>query len=127
MANLPQATSASAPARHVELGRAQIDVLRVLGYFYLRQGHPEKALVIFRALLALDPRDDHARRSLAFTHLAIGEFETALDLAESYVPEASEPFAAAVHVIRARALWHLGRQDEARQELRQFVELREVS
>ena len=67
-----------------------------------------------------------AHRSLIYGHLAAGEPERALELAGSYVPQSHEPLAATIHLLRAQALWRLGRAAESREALRRFIELREV-
>ena len=113
-------------ARRLELGAEHRDVLRLLGYFLLRQQRAADAVAVFRGLLATDPGDRHAHRALVYAHLVAGEAERALELASSYVPRPHEPLAATIHLLRAQALWRLGRPAQAREALQRFIDLREV-
>jgi tetratricopeptide (TPR) repeat protein len=111
----------------LELQPAHRDALRLLGYLLLRQGHVPDAIAVFRGLLALDPDDRHAHRSLIYAYLAADEAERALEVASSYTPRPHEPLAATVHLLRAQALWRLDRPKEARMAFQRFLELREVT
>jgi tetratricopeptide (TPR) repeat protein len=124
---LPSVPGDRAVARRAELGAEHRDVLRLLGYFMLRQQRAADAVAVFRGLLATDRADRHAHRALIYAHLAADQPERALELAETYVPRAREPLAATIHLLRAQALWRLDRPDEARAELQRFIELREVT
>jgi predicted Zn-dependent protease len=114
-------------ARRLELSTEHRDVLRLLGYFLLRQDRAADAVAVFRGLLATDREDRHAQRTLIYAYLAAGEPERALEIAASYAPRQHEPGAATIHLMRAQALWRLGRPDAARESLQRFIDLREVS
>lgn len=114
-------------ARRLELSAGHRDVLRLLGYFLLRQDRAADAVAVFRGLLATDPEDRHAQRALIYAYLAAGEPERALEQAGSYNPRPHEPRAATIHLMRAQALWRLGRPEEAREALQRFIELREIA
>lgn len=113
-------------AGELELQTEHRDALRLLGYYLLRQNRAADAVAVFRGLHATDRGDHHAHRSLIYAHLANDEAERALDVAGSYVPQPDEPLAAAIHLLRAQALWRLGRPQEAREDLDRFIKLREV-
>lgn len=113
-------------AGRLGLGDEHRDALRLLGYILLRQKRPRDAIAVFRGLLAIDPGDRHAHRSLIYGYLAAGEPEHALEVAASYTPRPRERLAATIHLLRAQALWRLGRADEAREALHRFNDLREV-
>ena len=100
------------------------DALRLFGYLLLRQQCYPDAVAVFRGLLATDPSDRHARRSLIYAYLASNEAEHALELAGTYAPQAGDPATATIHLLRAQALWRLGRPQEARQHLERFIEMR---
>lgn len=110
----------------IDLEREHCDAIRLLGYILLRQNHMRDAIAVFRGLLAINPEDRHAQRSLIYGYLAAGEPERALEIAGSYVPRPRERLGATIHLLRAQALWRLGRADEARAALSRFSELREV-
>jgi tetratricopeptide (TPR) repeat protein len=97
-------------ARPLELSAEHRDALRLLGYLLLRQNHAEDAVAVFRGLLATGPDDRHAHRALIYSYLAVDDAERA----------------ATIHLLRAQALWRLGRPEEARDALQRFVELRGV-
>jgi tetratricopeptide (TPR) repeat protein len=113
-------------SRADELGRDHRDALRLLGYVLLRQGQAIDAVAVFKGLLRLDPGDRQAHRALISAHLAADDPEHALEQASSYVVRPNEPRAAALHLLRAQALWRLGQRQEARESLDRFIELRGV-
>lgn len=110
----------------MELGRDHRDALRLLGYVLLRQGQATDAVTVFHGMVRLDPGDRQAHRALISAYLAAGDPEHALEVASSYVVRPNEPRAAALHLLRAQALWRLGQPVEAREALDRFIELREV-
>ena len=89
--------------------------LLVLGYLFLRMGQFHRARSLFGALAALDPADRWAQRNLAATALAQDDGKTALEHLRRAVGDRPLPTRdAALHLMRAQALWRMGRTDEAR-------------
>lgn len=102
--------------RHEEavLTASQQRALLMLGYLYLRMGQGKRARKLFAALVALDKDDGWARRGLAAACLALGEGEAALEHIDKAIGSTPLPSRdAALHLLRARALWLTGRTDEA--------------
>ena len=125
--SLPATSDQRQPAKRTvrkKLTSDHRDVLRLLAYLMLRQGQARDAVMVLRGMLVLDPTDRHAQRSLIYAYLLLDEPERALEIAASYVPQPQEPYAATIHLLRARALWRLQRHQEAREALDHFVELR---
>lgn len=120
-------TPNAASGQQTELGRDHCDALRLLGYVLLRQGLAKDAVTVFQGLLRLDPADRQAHRALISAYLAAQDPEHALEVASSYVLRPNEPKAAALHLLRAQALWRMGQAVEAREALDRFIELREVT
>jgi predicted Zn-dependent protease len=103
----------------------QKEFLAILGYFYLQHGEPGRAMVLLRALDAVSPDDPEVLKSLSYAHLATGQHGRALDATERYMAAGgASGDAAPIQLLRARALWHLGRGAEARDVLLRFVEAR---
>ena len=97
------------------LSGEQRRALLVLGYLFLRMGQFARAKKLFAALLALDPGDAWARRSLAAAFLALGDGAAALEHIDKVMGTAPPPSRdAALHLLKARALWLTGRADEAK-------------
>ena len=92
------------------------DYLSLLGYLLLRHGKTSRAISILEALLALQPGNLWARRTLAYAFLEDGRHEQCLQeldlVAASGTTEASD------QLLRSRALWALNRQQEAREIIR---------
>ena len=96
------------------LTASQQRALLMLGYLYLRMGQGKRAKKLFAALVALDKDDSWARRGLAAACQALGEGEAALEHVNKAIGTAPLPSRdAALHLLRARALWLAGRTDEA--------------
>ena len=94
-----------------ELEPDQFETMKVLGFLYLRLGLAERAARLFQALAALAPEDPEAALSLAAATLEAGRPEEALALFHR-PPLAALPPSTAARLLKARALWRLGRQEE---------------
>ena len=100
--------------------------MTVLGYFYLQNGKFDKALILFKALNELFPDDPYLMKSLSYAFLVNGEYENALHLTERLLQDAPTRREDDVgYLLRSKSLWGLGREDEARDLLKQFLRLRE--
>lgn len=99
------------PGPEAILERDQFDTLRVLGFLYLRLGLASKAARLFQALAVLAPQDPQAALSLAAATLEDGRPEEALALLER-APLAGAAARAPARLLKARALWRLGRHEE---------------
>jgi Flp pilus assembly protein TadD len=102
----------------------QRKTLNVLGYLFLRMGQFERAKRIFSAMAALEPDDRWARRNLAAIDVQAGDGASALRHLQAAI--GGEPLSsrdAALHLLRAKALWQEGRKDEARRAVDEFMHL----
>lgn len=115
------------------LSPEQRTTLSVLGYLYYRMGRFDSAAAVFSALTtqAPDPADAVTRRSFA-TLAAIeterGNGEKALQcLHRALDGQNLSTRNAALHLLRARALWQQGRKDEARAAVNDYLYLASVS
>lgn len=96
--------------------------LLVLGYLFLRMGHFERAKKLYAALLALNPDDNWAHRSMAAALVALGDGSGALthiDKALGTAPLSSRDNA--LYLLKARALWRTGRSDEAKNAVNAWI------
>jgi hypothetical protein len=112
------------------LERQHRETLSVLGYLYLRMGELDRAGRLFAALLAVtgDAAPDHSARlahaGLAAVDVERGEAASALEhLHEAMAGQVLSSRSAALHLLRAKALWRQGRESEARQAGDMFVHL----
>lgn len=108
----------------MELSKDQYRAVCVLGFLYLRMGLCERAMIVFRALLALNPDDNWARRNLAFVALDQGKSSDALRLLDevfekNVLSTKDAPFL----LLRARALWAQDRKAEARAAIDEYFHL----
>lgn len=106
------------------LTRDQRQTLNVLGYLFLRMGQFDRAERIFSALAALDPDDLWAQRNLAAIAVHDGNGASALRHLQAVMGGQSlSSRDAALHLLRAKALWLEGRKDEARRAVDEFMHL----
>lgn len=102
----------------------QRTTLNVLGYLFLRMGQFERAKRVFSALAALEPDDKWARRNLAA--ICVQEGDGASALRHLHAAQEGEPLSsrdAALHLLRAKALWLEERTDEARRAIDEFMHM----
>ena len=99
--------------------------LHVLGYLLLRMGLYDRAGRVYAALVAdPDQVDRLAHAGLAATELERGEGRTALEqLHAAMSGGALSSRQAALHLMKARALWMEGRKDEARAAVDEYLYL----
>lgn len=103
------------------LAQDQRATLSILGYLFYRMGRLDSAAKVFAALVALAPAeaDDEITRRACATLAAIeveqGRGHEALPLLRRVTEGRILPSReAALHLLRARALWQQGRHEEAR-------------
>ena len=121
----------------MNLQRQHRETLLILGYMYLRMGELERAGRLFAALIAvsgertgssgtpgLDFLDRLAHASMAMVDLERDDPGSALDnLHKAMDGRVLSSREAALHLLRARALWRQDRREEARQAVDAFIGL----
>jgi tetratricopeptide (TPR) repeat protein len=108
------------------MDESQKEFLTILGYFFLQNNKAEKALIIFRALQELFPDDPYLMKAGSYACLVNGEHEDALHLAERWLREGPVDRMNEIgYLLKSKALWGLGRENEARETLNQFFHMRE--
>ena len=111
------------------LTQEQRNTLSILGYLYYRMGRLDNAATVFAALDKLAPEGmDAISRRAAATLAAIetdrGNAEKALQLLHRVMDGQTLSIRhAALHLLRARALWQQGRKDEARAAVNEYLYL----
>ncbi len=107
------------------LDDSQKEFLQLLAYLYIQHQKYDKAYAIFEALQYLYPEDTEIIRSLSFLELTKGNAEKALELAEASLIEPVTPRQRAASLfLKSQALWKLGKTEDARRVLKQFIQLR---
>lgn len=121
----------------MNLQRQHRETLLILGYMYLRMGELERAGRLFTALIVLagdgagnsgatapDLLDRLAYASMAAVDLERDDPGAALDnLHKAMDGRVLSSREAALHLLRARALWRQDRREEARQAVDVFIGL----
>jgi predicted Zn-dependent protease len=97
------------------------DALAVYGYMLLSAQQMEKAHAVFKGMRVLLPDDTHVAKSLAVTTLAAGDAAAALALVDEARKAAGDEELAALDALRGKALFALGRADEAQAALGQSL------
>lgn len=98
---------------------AEHEALWMLGYFYLRNGRPDKAQVLFGTLAHLHPQRPRLQTALALAQIRNGKAERALATLDglAVAGHLDDVF----HLLRAQALDALARGSEAAAAMRAFV------
>ena len=124
--SVPDSTpdSGLAPAAAASHDPQQRDAMLLLADVYLEQGQYDKARTLLDALALLWPDDSGVLKALAFACLQGGRFDEALAAADGYLRLGpATRVTAPILLIRGRALWGLGRVDEARDGLQRYFDL----
>lgn len=98
------------------LSERTFEYLQILGFLYLQHKQPQKAVTVFRALLAARPEHLSVLRGLAWSLLQCGDSLGCLRMTDRY-EQVSGGLTPGVQILRGRALFGLGRTDEARETL----------
>jgi type III secretion protein Y len=102
---------------------ASAELLHSLGYLYMRTGQPSRALVFLLIANRLEPDHPGILRTLAAVFIENDAPERALGAVDRLAAIETGPSATTL-LLRARALWVLGEQGEARHCFRDYITLR---
>ncbi|MCB1804807.1 MAG: tetratricopeptide repeat protein [Candidatus Competibacteraceae bacterium] len=106
------------------LSLEQKETLQILADVYLNQAQIEKAVTLLEALHSVDQRDAGVAKALSYAYLLAGRPEDALTLSDVFLRLAgSSPDSNPILLIRSKALWALGRAEEARTTINRYMEL----
>jgi type III secretion protein Y len=100
-------------------------LLHAMGYLHMRGGQDRKALAFLLLAHRLRPDDASLLRTLAACFVENEAGERALAAVDK-LAEIENGASAGSTLLRARALWALGRTDEARRCFGTYVEMRGV-
>ncbi|MCX5772418.1 MAG: tetratricopeptide repeat protein [Candidatus Hydrogenedentes bacterium] len=87
--------------------------LDVLAHLLVLNGKWQRAMPLYRALVALDPRNLRWRQALAYTLLRLGRSDEALAQLDWCLAQRDEVPSEQFVLLRARVLWDLARKKEA--------------
>ncbi|HVJ87937.1 MAG TPA: hypothetical protein VM452_19900 [Caulifigura sp.] len=87
-----------------------VEYLMLLGYLYLRHGQGARAVTALEAARIFRRDDRQLGRTLAYAYLSAGRFDDCLKSIDRLGLKDDRHLA----LIRSRALWGMGREDEAR-------------
>jgi tetratricopeptide (TPR) repeat protein len=100
------------------------EALQVLADVFLEQNQPRKALALLEALEALDPGHPPVLRALSYAYLVNDRPDGALKTTDALLSlDAPMPENAPLLLIRSRALWALGRTEEATEILGRYLDM----
>ncbi len=94
----------------------------LLGFTYMEHGKFDKARVVFELLKgAFD--DVNSLKALSYICLKTGRYEEALAYADAFIKRCEdEKKRKTAFLLKSRALWALGRREEARQYMKKFLD-----
>ncbi|MDB6454411.1 tetratricopeptide repeat protein [Falsirhodobacter sp. 20TX0035] len=99
------------------------DLLHSLGYLYLRAGQGRRALVLLLLANQMEPDSGGILRTLTAALIENGSSQRALSALDR-LAELEPDHGQAALLLRARALWMLGSEDEARRCFNDYVATR---
>ena len=112
----------------VDWGDRDTQILQILGSLLTEQHREEQALLVLEAALEMEPGNADVRKAIAAVQILLRKNEEALTNAETAIKQVSSPDdAAALQLVRSRALWGLGRKDAARAAMAEFLKSRTTS
>ncbi|UQZ90968.1 hypothetical protein C4J81_17800 [Deltaproteobacteria bacterium Smac51] len=91
----------------------QLTTLKTLGFLYWRLGYFDRVERLFKALLAVRPDDAESLKLLAAAQLEQARFADALASLDKLGHKPRPSGEAVIWLMRAKALWGLGREAEA--------------
>ena len=94
------------------------ELLALLGHLYLQHGKAAEAVAALEGLTTIEPKNQKARFALAYAYVLNGDHQNGLDTIIEY--SRKNPTNMNVELVRARALWGLGRQKDARRAVQQL-------
>lgn len=101
------------------------DALHLLATIYLDQGHTEKGICLLEALDVMEPHHPPLLKTLSYAYIASGHFQKAFTILDALLRlSLPMPENAPLLLLQARALWGLGRTEEATDTLNRYYMLR---
>lgn len=97
----------------------QIQTLSALGYFYLLQGFPDRALTIYKGLNQLAPGEVSTLKGLALSHAQQKQPMQAMAVLDQLALKGATD--ATYHLLRSQVLMSLQRADEAQAAMRAYL------
>ena len=91
----------------------EVNALDVLAHLLAVNGKWDRALALYKALVALDESNERYRQALAYTLLRSGRSEEALAHLDWCLAHRDDVPSQGFTLLRARVLWDLGRKQEA--------------
>jgi len=91
----------------------QLEELRFSGFSFLREGHYNKALIFFEALIILDPTSTYDTQTLGALHLQMGNGKKALSILDQAL--ALDPIHEPTQINKVKALLTCGQKVQAMQ------------
>lgn len=92
-------------------GDQELEDLRISGYSFLRQGHYQKAILFFEALVILDPLSIYDHQTLGGLYLQVGDNVKALLVLDQALRMQGDHLPTLLN--KTKALFCLGRIEEA--------------
>lgn len=89
----------------------QLEELRFSGFSFLREGHYQKALLFFEALVIIDPSSVYDTQTLGALYLQLGQGQKALQTIEKAL--ALEPSHEPTQINKVKALLMLSKKTDA--------------
>ena len=96
----------------------QLEELRLSGFSFLREGHYQKALLFYEALVILDPSSDYDAQTLGALYLHLGEHAKAIPILEQALK--LDPTHEPSLLNKAKALLMANRKFEALEIIKQL-------
>lgn len=97
----------------------EIEFLKLLSYLFVSNGQAAKGVIALEALQVVTPNDAWCSQCLAYAYVLKQDYGLALRQSDRHIETFGND--RAIAIIRGRAMWGLGKHDEARKAVAPFV------
>jgi len=107
------------------LNQAEIEVLHLHACLQMQYQHPEKAVVLLKAIVLCAPRFIPAQTSLALACLEAKDYESSVQWCQTLLFDSKGSDKAALLLCLSRAYWRLNRGEDAREAYSRYIDMYE--
>lgn len=101
-------------------------VLQILANVLTSQRHEDRAVVLLEYAREQAPDDIEVKQALSGVYLLLGRDAEALEMADQTIASVTDDAVlTGITLVRAKALWNLGRESDARAAMQDYIQLRQ--
>lgn len=103
-------------------------VLQILANTLTRQQKPDRAGILLEYALKKDPGNLSVKKALCGVYMLLENYDSALSMIDRVLEEKPrEKDTEKLSLVRCEALWHSGKKEEAKNEMKKYISKRQQS